>query len=284
MALENMTVMLQKARRGGYAIGAFNFIDYNSMKAIVETANILNAPVIIQTSVKSIKYWAFKPIISWIRVLTERIHIPVAIHLDHSNNLELIAKCIDHGWTSVMIDGSTYPIEKNIAVSKQVLNMARPKGISVEAELGLIAGKEDEISPENREAHLTEPDEAVKFLKEVPVDCFAPAIGTAHGLYKGKLKIAFDRLEQIRSKTNVPLALHGGTGLTEETIRKCIQLGCAKINISTQLKYAYIDGFVDFFTKFPGQYNPLREIEAQSIKLKETIAEYIRMFGCVDKA
>ena len=184
--------------------------------------------------------------IAWTREICEDVTVPVAIHLDHCKDVDFIKKCIEAGWTSVMIDASSLPFEENLATSKRVFEMAHRHGISVEAELGEIGGVEDDISVSDEEAHLVDVEKAIHFLKEVPVDCFAPAIGTAHGVYKGKPSIAFDRLEAISGGSPVPLALHGGTGLSEEVFKKCIQLGCAKVNISTQLKYAFIDGFVNY--------------------------------------
>ena len=279
MALENMTSMLRRARTGGYAVGAFNILDYNSMKAAIDAAVELDSPIIIQTSVKTVKHWGFTPLISWYRELCTGIKIPVAIHLDHCKDVDFIEKCIIHGWTSVMIDASSFPFEENLAASRKVLEMARPGNVSVEAELGEIGGVEDDIKVSQEDEHLVDPEKAFRFLQEVPVDCFAPAIGTAHGVYKGKPKIAFDRLEAISGRNPVPLALHGGTGLSEQVFKKCIRLGCAKVNISTQLKYAFIDAFVNYHKQNIDEYNPLNDLKAQYNAVKEAVKENIRFFG-----
>jgi ketose-bisphosphate aldolase len=178
-----------------------------------------------------------------------------------------------------MIDASSFPFEQNLAASKKVLEMARPVNVSVEAELGEIGGVEDDIIVSEEDEHLVDPEKASRFLKEVPVDCFAPAIGTAHGVYKGKPKIAFDRLETISGNNPVPLALHGGTGLSEEVFKKCIRLGCAKVNISTQLKYAFINAFVEYHKLNPEEYNPLNDLKAQYNAVKEAVKENISFFG-----
>jgi ketose-bisphosphate aldolase len=282
--LENMTSMLRKARKEGYAVGAFNILDYNSMKATIDAAIELNSPVIIQTSVKTVKLWGFRAMISWIRELCTDVKIPVAIHLDHCKEVEFIKNCISSGWTSVMIDASSLPFEENLAASKQVLAMARPEGVSVEAELGEIGGVEDDLSVSEQDAHLVDPEKALYFLAQVPVECFAPAIGTAHGVYKGKPEIAFDRLKAISRNNPVPLALHGGTGLSEEVFRKCIQLGCAKVNISTQLKYAFIDAFISYHDQHRDEYNPLNDLKAQHVAIKEAVMSNIRYFGSENKA
>jgi ketose-bisphosphate aldolase len=284
MPLENMKAMLGKAAEEGYAVGAFNILDYNSTKAVVHAAEQANAPVIIQTSAKTVIFWGAEAIITWIRQLAGPLKVPIAVHLDHCKDLDLIKECIEAGWTSVMIDASSKPFEENLSLSRQVVEMARPKDITVEAELGAIVGVEDDIHVKEQDAHLADPQQAIRFCKEIKPDCFAPAIGTAHGVYKGEPKIAYDLLEEIAAKTGVPIALHGGTGLADEVFKKCISLGCAKVNISTQLKYAFIDGFVDYYNANNTQYNPLKVIEAQFNKLTPGIIEKIKLFGSAGKA
>jgi tagatose 1,6-diphosphate aldolase GatY/KbaY len=284
MPLENMKAMLAAASDGGYAVGAFNILDYNSTKAVVRAAEDVKAPVIIQTSAKTVIFWGCPAIISWVKELIEQSNVPVALHLDHCKDLQLIADCIEAGWSSVMIDASSKPFEENLALSKQVVTMARPKNITVEAELGAIVGVEDDIHIKEQDSHLADPQQAIRFCEEVEPDCFAPAIGTAHGVYKGKPKIAYDRLEEIAGKTDIPLALHGGTGLADDVFKKCISLGCAKVNISTQLKYAFIDGFVAYHNEHNTEYNPLKVIDAQFNELKKGVIEKINLFGSASKA
>jgi len=284
MALENMTRMLWRAKDCKYAVGAFNILDYNSMKAVVRAAEELNAPVIIQTSVKTVVFWGYKAIISWIKELAEFSQVPVALHLDHCKDIDYIKECIDAGWTSVMIDASSKPFEENLAMTREVVEMAKPNNVSVEAELGAICGVEDDISVTDRDASLADPQKAELFCQEISLDCFAPAIGTAHGLYKGEPKIDFDRLGTIAEKTNIPLALHGGTGLSEEIFKRCISLGCAKVNISTQLKHTFIDDFISYHTANPTEYNPLKVLDAQYNKLKDEISDKIELFGSTGQA
>jgi ketose-bisphosphate aldolase len=284
MPLENMKAMLCKAKEGKYAVGAFNILDYNSMKAVVQAAEELNAPVIVQTSVKTVKFWGAGPMIAWFRELAEPAKMPVAIHLDHCKELDVIKECIENGWTSVMIDASSKPFEENLALSRQVVEMARPKDITVEAELGAIVGVEDDIHVKEQDSHLADMQQSVQFCSKIKPDCFAPAIGTAHGVYKGQPQIAFDLLKEIAEKTNIPIALHGGTGLSREVFKRCIELGCAKVNISTQLKYAFIDGFTGYHKDNPQEYNPLKVLAAQYDKLKEAVTENIKLFGSAGKA
>ena len=284
MALENMTAMLKQARKGGYAVGAFNILDYNSMKAVVRAAEEINSPVIVQTSVKTVIYWGYETIITWLTDLADKSDVPVAIHLDHCKEIEVIKKCIDKGWTSVMIDASSFPFEENLALTRQAVELASPHNVSVEAELGEIGGVEDDISVADQSAFLADPARAEEFCREVSIDCFAPAIGTAHGLYKGKPKIDFDRLSKISDLIDIPLALHGGTGLSNEIFQKCISLGCAKVNISTQLKHIFIDAFADYRSENPAEYNPLKNLKAQYQGLKKVIVEYLRLFGSEGQA
>ena len=284
MALKNMRAMLSKAAAGRYGVGAFNILDYSSAKAVVQAAEELQAPVIIQTSAKTVTFWGCRALMGWITDLAGRTQVPVALHLDHCKDLNLIRECIEAGWTSVMIDASAKPFEENLALSKQVVDMARPRDVTVEAELGAIVGVEDEIHVKEQDSHLADPRQALEFCTRVKIDCFAPAIGTAHGIYKGEPKIAYDILEEVATSTRVPIALHGGTGLSDEVFRRCIALGCAKVNISTQIKYAFIYGFVGYHNAHNTQYDPLKVIQAQFDEMKKAIAGNIQLFGSAGKA
>ena len=284
MALENMKQMLVAARDGGYAVGAFNILDYNSMLAVVKAAEEVQAPAIVQTSAKTVIFWGTGAIMSWAQEIIANSPMPVALHLDHCKDLELIQSCIDAGWSSVMIDASSKPFEENIALSKRVVDMAKGKNVSVEAELGEIVGVEDDIFVSQKDASLADPHKCELFCRKVALQCFAPAVGTAHGVYKGEPKIAFDRIEEIAKKTGVPLALHGGTGLSDEQFRKCISLGCAKVNISTQLKYAFIDEFVEYHAVHNKEYDPLKVIGVQFERIRREVAEKITLFGSAGRA
>jgi len=284
MPLENMKVMLAKATAGRYAVGAFNVLDYNSAKAAVQAAEELRAPVILQTSAKTVTFWGSRTLMGWLRELTASSPVPVAVHLDHCKDLDLVKECIEAGWTSVMIDASAKPFEENLSLSRQVVEMARPRDVTVEAELGAIVGVEDDIHVKEQDSHLADPAQAAEFCAKVQPDCFAPAIGTAHGIYKGEPKIAYHILEKVAATTRVPIALHGGTGLSDEVFRRCIALGCAKVNISTQVKYAFIDGFVAYHNAHNTQYDPLKVIKAQFDEMKKGIAANIQLFGGVGKA
>ncbi len=276
--LTTMKEMLQTAQEGCYAVGAFNILDYNSTLAVVRAAEELQAPVIVQTSAKTVRFWGHSPIVSWIKEIAGASPVPVVLHLDHCKDIELIKQCIDTGWTSVMVDASSKPFEENLALTRKVVELADAGEVSVEAELGEIVGVEDDKSVAEQDAHLADPDKAVAFCQDLHLAAFAPAIGTAHGVYKGEPKLAFDRLEEIANRTGIPIALHGGTGLSDEIFHRCIELGCAKINISTQLKYAFIDGFVDYHLAHR-EYEPLKPLAAQFERIKQEVKERIDLFG-----
>ena len=283
MPLVSMNRILATAAKEGYAVGAFNPVDYASMKAIVRAAEEEDAPVIVQTSAKTVRYYGHEVLVMWMQELAEESTIPVVLHLDHGKELEMIQRCIETGWTSVMVDASHLPFEQNLAMSRRVVEMATAAGVGVEAELGEIVGVEEEISVAEDDAHLADPDKAEIFCRELELGVFAPAIGTAHGFYKGTPNVAFGLIEEIYRRTATPLALHGGTGLSDEVIQRCIRSGCAKINISTNLKHTFVDGFSDYHKANPDDYEPLRVLRAQFESMKQLLRDKIRQFGGSDK-
>jgi ketose-bisphosphate aldolase len=277
MPLVNLKPVLREAKTKGYAVAAFNPVDYASMKAMITAAEELNAPVIIQSSAKTIKYYGHAAIAGWMQELAGHSPVPVVLHLDHGKDLDMIKKCIDMGWTSVMIDWSDKPFDQNLEATRKVVELAAAANMGVEAEIGEIHGVEDDMVVEAN--HLTDPSEAENFCRELDLAAFAAAIGTAHGYYKGEPNVAFDLIGEINRRTNTPMALHGGTGLSDEIIQKCIKLGCAKINISTNLKHVFIDSFVDYHKAKPTDYEPLRVLTAQFAALKELFKDKIAQFG-----
>ncbi len=277
MPLVNLKPVLREAKAKGYAVAAFNPVDYASMKAMVAAAEELNAPVIIQTSAKTIKYYGHAALAGWMKELAGSSPVPVVLHLDHGKDLDMIKKCVEMGWTSVMIDWSDKPFDTNLEASRKVVALATAANIGVEAEIGEIHGVEDDMVVES--VHYTDPSEAEKFCRELDLAAFAAAIGTSHGYYKGEPNVKFDLIAEINRRTDTPMALHGGTGLSDEVIQKCIQLGCAKINISTNLKHVFIDSFVGYHEAKPNDYEPLRVLAAQFDALKQLFKEKIAQFG-----
>jgi ketose-bisphosphate aldolase len=284
MPLMNMKPMLLEARAGGYAVAAFNIIDYTTCWAVAAAADELNSPVIIQVSVKTIKLFGHKPIGQWVRGLAEQVKVPIALHLDHCKDLDVIKGCIAHGWTSVMFDGSEWGFDENLAKTREAYLLANAGGVGLEAEIGAIGGVEDDIDVADEDAHLADVEECVRFCKALPgLAVFAPAIGTAHGIYKGEPKIAFERMAAISKGIDAPLALHGGTGLSDEVFHKSIARGCAKINISTHLKHTYIDTFIASFNGKAG-YEPIKIVQDQFAAMKKDVAHFLKLFGSVGKA
>ncbi len=212
MPLVTMGPMLKRAQKERYGIAAFNMIDYNSVRSIIDGATALNAPIIVQVSTKTIKHWGYKPIAGWVKQLAGDTAVPVALHLDHCSDLNIIKGCIDAGWTSVMFDGSSLPFAENVKKSREAYDLATAAGVGLEAEIGAIGGVEDDKFVAEDKSILANFDECVAFCKEMPkLAVFAPAIGTAHGFYAGEPKIAYDLLDRITAAIDIPIALHGGT-------------------------------------------------------------------------
>ncbi|MCJ8151065.1 class II fructose-bisphosphate aldolase [Shinella sedimenti] len=285
MAFVTMGPMLKRAQAARYGIAAFNMIDYNSVRSIIEGAAELDAPIIVQVSVKTIKHWGYKPIATWVRMLADDVDVPVALHLDHCSDADVIRRCIDAGWSSVMFDGSSLPFAENKARSEEIYRMTEQAGVGLEAEIGAIGGVEDDKFVAEDSAILANYDECLAFVKDMPnLAVFAPAIGTAHGFYKGQPKIAYDLLERITQSISVPIALHGGTGLSQEQFDRCIAGGCAKVNISTMHKHRFIEGFIGVRAEKPKLEEPLPFIVGQYDAMKKDVVDMIRIFGSAGKA
>jgi len=285
MALVTMGPMLKRAQKARYGIAAFNMIDYNSARAVIQSAQDLDAPMIVQVSVKTIKHWGYKPIASWVAMLAGDVDVPVALHLDHCHEEDVIKRCIDAGWTSVMFDGSALPFAENKAKSKAIYALTEAANVGLEAEIGAISGVEDDKFVAEDAAILADYDECVDFVANMPnLAVFAPAIGTAHGFYKGQPKIAYGLLEKITATIPIPIALHGGTGLSQEQFDRCIAAGCAKINISTMHKREFIEGFLGVRTAKPKLEEPIPFISGQYDAMKKDVLDMIRAFGSPGKA
>ena len=239
MALVNMCEMLTKAKEGKYAVGQFNINNLEWTKTILETAQEQNSPVILGVSEGAAKYMGgFKTVVGMVKGLIEELNITVsvAIHLDHGQSFENCKKAIDAGFTSVMIDGSHHPIDENIKMTKEVVDYAHAHGASVEAEVGTVGGNEDGVIGGIKYADCAE---CVKLVKEAGVDALAPALGSVHGPYQGEPVLGFVEMKEIQEATNMPLVLHGGTGIPDEKIQKAIACGTCKINVNTECQLAF---------------------------------------------
>lgn len=284
MALVPVAELLQAAEKGGYAVGAFNANNMEIVQAIAEAAEREKAPVIMQASQGAIKYAGLDYIVAMVRVAAEKSKVPIALHLDHGTSFEQVVRCIRAGFTSVMYDGSQLPLAENIAITKKVLDIARPIGVSVEAELGKIGGTEDDISVHEKEAMYTDPEEARVFVEETGVDSLAVAIGTAHGQYKGDPLLDFERLDRIRKLTNVPIVLHGSSGVPDEAIKKAISLGVRKVNIDTNIREAFVGRLRQELDANAKEIDPRKVLGPAKEAAIEIIAEKIRLFGSAGKA
>ncbi|NOZ62362.1 MAG: class II fructose-1,6-bisphosphate aldolase [Calditrichaeota bacterium] len=295
------------AQKGKYAIGAFNTSNIEITQAIIEAHEEMNAPVIVATSTSAIKYSGIDVLSSIVRIMAQKAKIPVSLHLDHGTDYDLIVGCVRNGWTSIMIDGSHAPFDENVALTREIVKICHAVGISVEAELGRLGGIEDNISVDEKDARLTNPDEAVRFIKETECDTLAIAIGTSHGAYKfkGEAKLAFDRLKEIRDRVNVPLVLHGASsvipevlekankyganlgaakGVPAEDIKKAISLGITKVNIDTDLRLAFTAGVREILTEKPEIFDPRKIVGAGRSYIKEIVKNKIKILGSANKA
>lgn len=284
MPLVNVDTLLTAAEEGGYAVGAFNCNNMEIVQAIMMAAEAEKSPVIIQASQGAIKYAGLNYIVSLVKTAAEASTVPVALHLDHGTSFDQVIQCIGNGFTSVMIDWSKHPLEENIAVTNQILSVARPLGISVEAELGKIGGTEDNVTVSEREAAFTDPAEAEYFVQQTGIRSLAVAIGTAHGQYKGEPKLDFERLSQIKERVQIPLVLHGSSGVPDEALREAVKRGVRKINIDTNLREAFTDGVREVLAEKPNEIDPRKILGPAREKMAERVAEKIRIFGSNGKA
>lgn len=238
--LEPSIHMLNKARQAHYAVPAFNFHNLEILQAIIDTAEKQHSPVILQITPTYLEKIGAVAAAGMAREAAKAAKVPVALHLDHSNSLEWIKWALAHGFTSVMIDASTLPLNENIAHARQTVEWAHAQGVTVEAELGHIGGIEDgQETGTNSAMGLADPVEAVKLVTESGIDAFAPALGTAHGLYKFPPNISFSLIEKLFTLVKVPLVLHGGSGIPDDMIREAIKKGIAKVNVGTELKVTW---------------------------------------------
>ncbi len=284
MSLVPVTELLQEAQKERYAVGAFNCNNMEIVQAIVEAAEAEQSPVIIQASQGAIKYAGIEYIAAMTKLAAQQAKVPIALHLDHGTSFNQVMQCVRNGFSSVMIDGSKLPLAENIALTNKVIEVARPLGISVEAELGKIGGTEDDISVSEREALFTDPDEARQFVEATGVDSLAVAIGTAHGQYKGIPKLDFDRLRKIREKISTPVVLHGSSGVPDEAIREAISLGVCKVNIDTNIREAFVTAARQVLDHNPKEIDPRKVLGPAREAATAIIREKIRVFGSNGKA
>lgn len=287
MPLVSMKEMLDVAKEKGYAVGQFNINNLEYTQAIIAAAEEEKSPVILGVSEGAARYMGgFDVVVAMVKgvLKASKITVPVAIHLDHGSSFEACAKAIHAGFTSVMIDGSHHPLAENIAVTKQVVELAHIHGVSVEAELGRIGGQEDDLVVDDADAMYAIPSECDELVRETNVDCFAPALGSVHGPYKGEPNLGFDRMEEVGKLTGIPLVLHGGTGIPPQDIQRAISLGTAKINVNTENQIQQTKAIREYLTNNPDDYDPRSYLIPGRDAIKATVVGKMREFGSSNQA
>jgi ketose-bisphosphate aldolase len=267
---------------GRYGVAAINVVNDLTLEAVLAAAEDLRSPLIVQTSVKTVKSVGADVLMAMWRAMTDRITVPVALHLDHCPDRDVISLCLEKGWNSVLFDGSKLSVEENRRQCIEVVAEAKPFGALVEGEIEGFKRVEEMADDEAAEAQSLET--AVDFIRSTGVDVFAPAIGNAHGMYRATPKLDSQRVTDIVEATGIPVALHGGTGMTPEQFTDLIGRGCAKVNISTALKIRFMQSGYDYMTENPGKYDPPSLFDVQRAAVKEMAGEHIRMFGSEGKA
>jgi len=299
--------ILRKAHEGNYAVGAFNFNNMETLQAILEAAEELHAPVIVETSEGAIHYAGADMLFQMVDVLARKSAVPVVIHLDHGKDFNVIMAALRAGYTSIMIDASSLPFEENIRQTKRIVEIAHAMGVSVEAELGTLKGIEDNVSVDERDATLIHPDQAVTFVKETDIDYLAPAVGTSHGAFKytGESKIDFERLKEVKKRTQIPLVLHGASGVpsalvekaekfgaklagakgvTDDVLAEAVACGINKVNTDTDLRIATVGAIREVLAKHPEEIDPRKILGPARDAMKEVVKQRIKLLGSAGKA
>ena len=268
MALVTTKQLLLDAQKGGYAVGAFNVENMEMVQAVVAAAEELRSPVIMQTTPSTVKYANLNYFYENVKVAAQESSVPVVIHLDHGNSFELAMQAYRTGYTSIMIDGSHEGFEDNIALTSAVVKACHPGEVPIEAELGKVGGKEDDLDGGDP---YTNPQEAAEFVERTGIDSLAVAIGTAHGVYKGVPKLDFSRLSEIRKAVSIPLVLHGTSGVPDEDVAECIKRGICKVNYATDLRIAFTKGINQVLKENPDTIDPKK----YNAKGREEVRKYV---------
>ena len=275
--------MLKKAQEGHYAVGAFNVENMEMVMAVLKAAEEMNSPVIMQTTPSTVKYAGLDYYLAMVRAAAERTTVPVAMHLDHGNSFDLAMQALRTGYTSIMIDGSHESFEDNIALTRRVTDACAPSGISVEAELGKVGGKEDDLVADH-DSPYTDPQQAKEFAERTNVTSLAVAIGTAHGFYKGTPKLDFERLSAIREVVSIPLVLHGASGVPDDAVRESIKRGICKVNFATELRVAFSNGVKKYLAENPDAFDPKKYSAVGMEYVTELVKEKISVCGSEGQA
>ena len=283
MPVASLPEVMDRAFEQRYGVAAFNTVDDITMDGVIRAAEQSRSPLIVQISVKTVKFWGAEVIHDMFTDLAGRAKVPVALHLDHCPDPEVARSCLKVGWNSVLFDGSGMSFEENQRLTKEIVAFANTLNAAVEGEVVAVAGVEDGMGSDE-EGGLPPIEKELEFIADTGIYCYAPPIGTAHGFYKAEPKIRYDRMEYLVKKTNMPMVLHGGTGLNEEVYARLIALGAAKVNISTALKKTYADGFKHYLEKKPTEYDPLKLIGAVRNDVIALAQNCFKLFGSEGQA
>lgn len=283
MPLVTSKELLLHAKENHYAVGAFNVENMEMVQAVIAAAEELRSPVILQTTPGTLKYAPAELYYANVAAVAKAAKVPVAVHLDHGSSFELALRAFRAGYTSIMIDGSQKTFEENIALTKAVVEACHAGGVPVEAELGKVGGKEDDLDGGEGNGY-TVPEEAAEFVERTGVDFLAVAIGTAHGVYKGIPKLDVERVSRIAQLVDIPLVLHGTSGVPDETVRECIARGMCKVNYATDLRIAFTEGVKEYLLKDPKAYDPKKYGAAGRERVKQYVLQKIKVCGSNAKA
>lgn len=283
MYIISTKTMLNKAQREGYAVPAFNIHNLETLQVVVETAADMRSPLIVAGTPGTFSYAGIGNLVAIAADLAKSYNQPLAIHLDHHETLDDIASKVQSGVRSVMIDGSHLPYQQNITLVKAVTDYCHRYDVSVEAELGRLGGQEDDLIVDAKDTLYTNPAQASEFVQKTGIDSLAVAIGTAHGLYTADPKLDFDRLAEIRQRVDVPLVLHGASGLSTDDIRRAITLGVCKVNVATELKIAFSDALKAYLLAHPAASDPRHYMIPAKAAMKEVVSKVIGDCGCEGK-
>ena len=283
MSVASLPEVMDRAFEKRYGVAAFNTVDDVTMHGVISAAEQSKSPLIVQISVKTVKFWGAEVIQHMFTDMATRASVPVALHLDHCPDPEIAKACLKVGWNSVLFDGSGMSFADNQKLTKEIVAFARTLDAAVEGEVVAVAGVEDGMGSDE-EGGLPPIEKELEFIEDTGIYCYAPPIGTAHGFYKAEPKIRYDRMEYLVQKTNMPMVLHGGTGLNDEVYGRLIALGAAKVNISTALKKTFADGFRNYLEKNPTQYDPLKLIGAVQKDVTALAQHYFKLFGSEGRA
>jgi len=277
MPLTTSLNMLARAREGRYAVGAFNAENMEMVQAIISAAERLEAPVMIQTTPGTLRYASPEMFFAMTSVEAKGARVPVAIHLDHGEDLAMAARALRAGYTSIMIDGSKKALGENIAITREVVMMCEPCGVPVEGELGRVGGKEDDL--EGGEGY-TDPGEAVEFVERTGVRSLAVGVGTAHGVYAVEPALNVELISALRGRIDIPMVLHGASGLRDDVVRDCVARGICKVNFATELRVAFTKAASTYMSESPKALDPKKFGAAARDAVADLVAEKIRLCGC----